>query len=85
MQAEMIAVQVLSQAGDVQLFQKEPGSSTQIVPVTTISSSELRALTQVKTVMRLTFMLFSTFWFYKSEYKAQKPLGSRIETDNYLV
>ena len=48
MQAEMIAVQVLSQSGDVQLFQKQSGGSTQIVPVTTISSGELRALTQVK-------------------------------------
>ena len=47
MQAEMIAVQVLSQSGDVQLFQKQSGSSTQIVPVTAISSGELQALTQV--------------------------------------
>ena len=47
MQAEMIAVQVLSQSGDVHLFQKQSGGTAQIVPVTTISSGELQALTQV--------------------------------------
>ena len=54
MQAEMIAVQVLSQSGDVQLFQNKPGSTTQIVPVTTISSGDLQALTQV--TIKLTFV-----------------------------
>ena len=44
----MIAVQVLSQSGDVQLFQKESGGGSHIVPVTTISSGDLQALTQVK-------------------------------------
>ncbi|CAB3994534.1 zinc finger with KRAB and SCAN domains 7-like, partial [Paramuricea clavata] len=50
MQAEMIAVQVLSQSGDVQLFQNKPGSTTQVVPVTTISSGDLQALTQANLV-----------------------------------
>ncbi|XP_046839475.1 zinc finger protein 813-like [Xenia sp. Carnegie-2017] len=50
MQAEMIAVQVLSQSGDVQLFQDHAGNTAQIVPVTTISNSELQTLTQANLV-----------------------------------
>lgn len=49
MQAEMIAVQVLSQSatGDVQFFQQQPNS--QIVPVSTISGGDIQAaLSQVQ-------------------------------------